>query len=300
MTDYPVDLTHLQEKARPHAMLPDAERIQIIKVGYRVKYRRAVEVLTHMEDLLSHPRIDRMPHLLLVGDSNNGKSAILSQFCADHPADPNPDGDAAIVPVIKIAASGPDIGDLCTRILDQINAPYREKATPSERIRTTKKILAQTQTKMLLIDEIQHMTAGGAVKQREFRNGIKDLGNELRMSIVAAGVEEAFTVFTTDPQLSNRFHPEYLPNWGLTQETGKLLASFARRLPLRKPSELTSPEILQKIVWMSEGLLGEIYAVLEIAAITSINSGQEQITLDTLDKIQWVNPSNRRNRPKYA
>jgi hypothetical protein len=150
---------------------------------------------------------------------------------------------------------------------------------------------------MLLIDEINNMTTGGAVKQREFRNGIKDLGNDLKISIVAAGVEDAYTVFSTDPQLSNRFTPAALPIWKLDDNGGALLASFERRLPLRKASDLKQPQILQKVIWMSEGLIGEIYEILKRCAIAAIRSGEEQITLKSLESLRWIRPSDRRSKP---
>ncbi|CAG4884760.1 TniB NTP-binding protein [Georgfuchsia toluolica] len=167
-------------------------------------------------------------------------------------------------------------------------------------MRAVKKLLGLVGTRMLLIDEIHDMLIGGAVKQREFRVGIKDLGNELKIPIVAAGIKEAWTVFTTDPQLSNRFQPDHLPLWNCDEEVGKLLASFERRLPLRKPALLKQPELLQKIVWMSEGILGDMHDVLKLASIAVIRSGEERITLAALEKLKWVKPSMRQTPPKLA
>lgn len=297
MSDTAVKYPHLREASAKLAELDNETRIKSIQQGFWIPYDRAKEILGDMETLFNHPPIDRMPHILLVAPSNNGKTQLLKHFLAEHPSDPNPNGEAAKHPVIYVSALGPDIGDLCVRILESVHAPYREKATPAERIRTVTKILAPLGTRILLLDEINNMTTGGAVKQREFRNGIKDLGNELRISIVAAGIEDAYTVFSTDPQLSNRFAPAALPLWGLDKNGGTLLASFERRLPLRKASNLKQAEYLQKIIWMSEGLIGEIYEILKRSSIEAIRSGAEQITLATLDRIRWIRPSDRRSKP---
>lgn len=292
--------SHLRPASAEIAVMDDDFRVKAIQSGFWVPYDKAMEILADMETLLAHPPINRMPHMLLVAPSNNGKTELLRHFLALHPSDPNPNGEAAKHPVIYVSALGPDIGDLCGRILDAVNAPYREKSAPGERVRTVTKILGQLGTRMLLVDEINNMMTGGAVKQREFRNGIKDLGNQLRMSIVAAGIEDAYTVFSTDPQLSNRFMPATLPRWQEDNEGGALLASFERRLPLRKPSGLKQPEILQKVMWMSEGLIGEVYEVLKRTAIQAILDGVEQITVDGLDRIRWIRPSDRRERPSLA
>lgn len=291
---------HLRQASAEIAVMADDFRIKAIQSGFWVPYARSKEILEDMETLLAHPPINRMPHMLVVAPSNNGKTELLKHFLGLHPSDPNPNGEAAKHPVIYVSALGPDIGDLCCRILDAVNAPYRERSTPGERVRTVTKILSQLGTRMLLVDEINNMMTGGPVKQREFRNGIKDLGNELQMPIVAAGIEDAYTVFSSDPQLSNRFTPAALPRWGLNNDGGALLASFERRLPLRKPSGLKQPEMLQLVMSMSEGLIGEIYEVLKRAAIQAIRDGEEQITLKGLDKIRWVKPSDRRARPSLA
>jgi AAA+ superfamily predicted ATPase len=146
-----------------------------------------------------------------------------------------------------------------------------------------------------MIDEIQHIIAGGQAKQREFRNSLKSLGNELQISIICAGVEEAFNAFNTDPQLSNRFEPEFLPKWNINDEYGDLLESFERRLPLKKPSNPRGdPTIAQKVLWMSEGILGETHEVLKRAAILAIKEKAEQVTLKLIEKIRWTLPSKRK------
>lgn len=292
---------HLADEA---AALADADvetRVRAVQAGTWIPYPRAKEILARMEDLLNHPPIPRMPNLLLVAPSNNGKTQILKHFHDKHPSNPNPDGDAAITPVVRVQApAGPDIGELCKRALIEVNAPYREKATPAERLDAVKKIFRSLGVRMFMIDEIQDMLAGGAVKQRAYRAVIKDLGNALMIPIVAAGVEEAYTVFSTDPQLSNRFDPEFLPLWEADMETGRFLSTLERRLPLREPSNLKAPELLQKIVFMSEGPIGEIHGVVKAAAIQAIRSGAERITLKLLDEIRWTKPSDRKKRPAFA
>lgn len=300
-TDMSKPYLHLSDKAAAIADEDVDTRIRAIQSGIWVTYARAKEILDHMDELIRHPPIDRMPNLLIAGPSNNGKTQILRHFLAKHPPNSNPGGDASIIPAVFVAAPPtPDIGDLCLRILGEINAPYKEVGTPYERIRAVKKILGRTGTRMLLIDDIQHMLSGGATKQREFRNSIKDLGNELKISIVASGIDDAYVVFATDPQLSNRFHQEPLPLWGMNQDLGRLLASIERQLPLRRPSDLKSPELMQQISFMSEGTIGEIYAVVSKAAIRAIRDGAECITLELLNGLAWTKPSARKGRPTLA
>jgi len=290
--------SHLSASGQRQVLLSDKDRIFAIREGVWIPYPRAKEILSQMEDLFDYPRIDRMPHMLIVGVSNNGKTKILRKFESKHMPDPNPDGDYSIIPVLFVSApKKPDINNFYDRILEAVWQPYSIRASDSEKEREVVKVLRNIQLKTLLIDEIQHIMAGGQVKQNEFRNGLKLLGNELQISIFAAGVEDAFNAFNTDPQLSNRFEPAFLPKWSMNNEYGDLLASYEFNIPLKKPSNLRDPAIAQKILWMSEGILGEIHEILKRAAIAAIKDKSEQITLSIIERIRWIAPSKRKIAP---
>ena len=293
--------SHLNEVAQDYVGKTDEERIHYIQTGSWIPYTRAKEVLGHLDELLRHPRIDRMPHMLLVGPSNNGKTQILKRFLSQNPPDPNPSGDYSIIPVLMVEApSAPDIGTFYDRILSAINQPFSLKAPVRDKERIVLAVLHKVGLKILLIDEIHHLIAGGQVKQREFRNTLKSLGNMLKISIVGAGVDEALNAFNTDPQLSNRFEPQFLPKWSMNKEYAKLLGTLERRTPLKKHSNLGSNDLAQKIFGMGEGIIGEIHEVVKRAAVHGIRSGDESITLATLDKIRWTQPSKRKVRPPLS
>lgn len=75
-----MNLDHLNETARKAAALPDEEHIQQIRQVRWITYTRARQALDRLEDLLTHPPTHRMPCLLLVGSTNNGKTAIVNRF----------------------------------------------------------------------------------------------------------------------------------------------------------------------------------------------------------------------------
>ncbi|HEX9959439.1 MAG TPA: TniB family NTP-binding protein, partial [Pyrinomonadaceae bacterium] len=124
--------------------------------------------------------------------------------------------------------------------------------------------------------------------------------NDLKIPIIAAGTVEALNTIKSDPQLSNRFTPVFIPKWKIFNYKKKeeepflrLLSSFNTVLPLNKKSKLTSPKIYNKLMSMSEGLIGELSSVLALAAEKAILSGQEELTLEILKEIHWVAPSAR-------
>lgn len=76
----------------------------------------------------------------------------------------------------------------------------------------------------------------------------------------------------------------------------QLLASFECMLPLKRPSSLTRPALALKILSLSEGLIGEVSAILTKAAVKAIASGKERIDLRLLEEIQFTPPSDRKWR----
>ena len=84
--------------------MTDEERIQRVRQAKWIGYTRAKELLDKMEDLLNHPRVQRMPNLLIVGETNDGKSVLVKRFQHLHPASDNAAGDGVIVPMLLIQA----------------------------------------------------------------------------------------------------------------------------------------------------------------------------------------------------
>jgi len=119
--------------------------------------------------------------------------------------------------------------------------------------------------------------AGPLLKQRQFLNVIKHMGNELQIPIVAAGTQDAFNAIQTDAQLANRFEPAVLRGWTMGEDYLRLLASFEVALPLEHRSRLVDPTLALKILSLSEGTIGEISALLCRAAVEAIERGTEQI-----------------------
>jgi len=153
---------------------------------------------------------------------------------------------------------------------------------------------------MLIIDEIKHVLAGPTLKQRHFLNVIKLLGHELQVPIVAVGTRDAFNAIQTDPQLANRFEPELLRRWAMTDDYLRLLASFEVAFALARPSRLVERTLAQKILTLSEGTIGEISALLTRAALEAIDRGTEQITSVSLDGCGYLSPRDRRHPSPLA
>lgn len=273
----------------------DEERVDYIRREKFVTYPAAKKILGRLEELLTEPKKTRMPCLLIVGDSNNGKTSIIKKFLKAHPPTDGIETDA--VPVVAIQAPPrPDTPMFYDSILNELLIPFRKSDSLSRKEAEITYYFQKFGTKMLVVDEIHNILSGSVSKQKEFMNALKNLNNRLLMPIVLVGIKEALNATNTDFQISSRFKPMFLKRWDFGREYLSLLDSIERILPLRKESGLAGNERLAEyIMENSEGLMGEIIEITTLSAIQAIRTHKERITLDEVKSAGYVRPSLRRS-----
>jgi hypothetical protein len=290
-------LSHLTVATAKALTLPNDERIERIRKPRWIGYPRSKVVLDKLEDLLVYPKMHRMPNLLIVGDTNNGKTMLVERFKKQHPASDNPSGEGISVPVLVIQAPPvPDEGRFYNTILEALFAPFKPNDRVDRKQFQSIKLLRYVGLKILVIDEIHHVLAGNMNKQRAFLNVIKYLGNELQIPIVGVGTKDAFRAIQTDPQLANRFEPAVLPLWKFDDEFLRLLKSFEMLLPLRHASKLYDTSLAATIFSMAEGHIGELSKLLAEAAVLAVLNGSERIDAKLLKEVGWIGPSDRKRQ----
>jgi hypothetical protein len=288
-------MSHLLPHAEELLGLPGDERIRAVYAEHWIGYGVANRALDLLDALVLHPKRVRMPNILIIGSTNNGKTMIVEKFRRKYPASVSECGQHDLMPVVALQMpSDPSPRRFYTALLQAVNTPFINYRIPAQLEQTVLRILESLQTKILVIDEIHNLLNGSNSKQQEFLSLPRYLGNELRLSIVAVGIKDAYLAIRTDPQLENRFEPVVLPLWEDDLEFQRLLASFARILPLKKPSDLLSKDARQLILEKSEGIIGEISTILRRAAELAIRSEHESIDSGLLSALDHLSPSARR------
>lgn len=283
----------------------DEERLDYISRETWVDYPVAEHILNKMERLIRYEKNkSRITSILLVGSSNNGKTSLLERFAELHPPyDYNVEGgrpdwvkddffdnhSGIGRPILYIVAPPePNESRLYTNILNEINAPYKERDPLSKKQYLVEYYLRIFNVEMLIIDEIQGILSGSTARQKQIMNAIKNLSNALQIPIVLSGIKNALRTINTDTQLSSRFRPEYLPKWKMGPEYVNLLATIVSLMPLKKTSTILNPEAASVILDISEGYIGDIFGLIKEAAIYAILSGSEKITLKEIDECNYL------------
>ena len=294
-------LDHLQAPSRVLAELSAQERIAWIRQDRWIHYPRAQRILEQLADLVDYPPRDRMPCLVIFGSTGMGKTRVVQKFLRDNRAHFDRRLGRTRTPVVSIQMPPtPSERDLYEEILSAMGGVFSHGTSVTilrHRIRT---LARQLEVRMLIIDEIHSLLAGTFREQRVILNAIRFLANDLRIPLVCLGTEEANQALMTDQQLADRFAAAELPTWENDAYFEQLLLSFESILPLRLPSELRDPKIHQRILSLTEGVLGRICKLIETAAIEAIRSGEERIALallnDDLVTESLVSIKDRRNR----
>jgi hypothetical protein len=288
-----VDLGHLTPGAQRIAMLPAQERIAHVRADRWIGYGRATEAIVRLEALLDWPSKQRMPNLLLIGPTNNGKSMIIEKFRRTHPPISFPDREHIPVLVMQMP-SDPTVIRFYVALLAAMGAPLRPRQRLAELEQVALDLMRRVGVRLLVIDELHNVLSGTTPVRREFLNLLRFLGNELRIPLVGVGTRDAYLAIRSDDQLENRFEPFTLPRWEVDAGTRSLLASFAASFPLRRRSEIAGVEMTSYLLTRSEGTIGELNQLLMDTAIAALDSGEECINRTTLLLSTYAGPTERR------
>src|SRR6516225_5081128 len=277
------EFPHLQAFSRAVAPLSSEERITWIRQERWIQYPRAKRILERLVDLIDYPPHDRMPCLVIYGATGMGKTRIVQKFLRDNRAHFDRKLGRTRVPVVSIQMPpAPVERDLYEEILVAMCGVFAYGTSVTTLRHRIRALARQLEVRLLIIDEIHSLLAGTFREQRIILNAIRFLANDLQIPLVCLGTEEANRALMTDQQLADRFAAAELPAWENDAAFEQLLLSFESVLPLRRPSEFRDPKTHQRILSLTEGVLGRICRLMEMAAIEAIRSGEERITLSLL------------------
>lgn len=304
MTLDPADYPHLNPAIVPVLSLSDEQRIEQVRTVQFIEHDQAGRMMKKLQRLLEMPLRPRMPGMLIAGPAYCGKTTLALEFQARYPRTDPPDSDQASIPVAFAKSPGvPDVEEMYQRILDSLGGPDLGKLADGTRRKRVLHTSKKVGLKVLFIDEIHNGLNGSYLKQQTFMTQIKELCNDMQVCIVLLGTHRAVQATSTSPEVDSRFPPEWLPTWQEGNEFKGLLRAFERLLPLKKPSNLS--DLSQRLLEMSDGSLGVLAEVLELAATRAIRGPaqvgkqesllpEECICKEVLDDLDWTAPSKRR------
>jgi len=285
-TAYP----HLHPAVQGLADEDDAARIAHIRAKRWIEHRPASVLLEMLDEVFDQPSSERMENLLILGESGMGKTALLRAFERRHDAPWDEARGVQPRPVLVVRMPPvPTEKELFLKVLETLGVPPDLGGGDAfQRREATFQMLREVGTRVLVLDEINSVLAGGAAQQRLFLQLLRFLSNELGIALVCAGVPEARHALMSDAQLRSRFGEVEVPPWSASAELQAFVNRLVQGFPLRQPSPVDGVKVRRLLASRSGGTTLRICKALERVAVAAIRGGRERIDLAALeDEAVW-------------
>jgi hypothetical protein len=142
--------------------------------------------------------------------------------------------------------------------------------------------LERDRPRLIAIDEIHHLLACTPREQRAALNVLTFLSNELQVSIVAVGTDEALHVMRTDPQIASRFERSELPPWEPSEELRSFIAGFVEQLGLNSDRIVTDQVAVEYLLDLTSGITGRMVEVLRLSSRRALRMKTRKLALEHL------------------
>lgn len=266
--------------------LPAVRRIYYVKY-LRILYPRAQRILDEFRYCMRANGVSNDPKCkLLVGPSGVGKSTLLQIILEDCPRIFTE--TETIVPAFIATVDSPaTTGSLASRLLEGLGDPRFDKGTIANRIFRVERLITDCQTKMVMVDEIQHLVDRDSKKiMQTVTDALKNLIKSKQLVCILSGLNgEAEQVVDSNPQLARLFSDPIVLEpfkWDESKpETVKefrtLLAEIEKLLPLRENSNLHRKELAWRIFVATDGLMAFTMTLIREATLKALEHGQEAL-----------------------
>ena len=279
-----LELGHLQPEFRAAARLPDPERVIRIRSERWIDHPVARNVLGELQEIVDQPPRGRMLNALLTAEPGMGKTMTLKKLVRENVKAPGRKTGVEAQPVLYVLMPElPTEDAFFGQVFAALGIPPIYHRETMRRRDAAFRLLRESGTRALVIDEINSLLAGSPRQQRILLQLLRFLSNELGIALICAGAPEARQAMLTDPQLRSRFlHIELAP-WRDDSDLRLFLARLVQSLPLRRPSPVDAPRLRRLVARRSSGLTWTICKAFERAAVAAIASGEERLDRSSLE-----------------
>ncbi|MBN3926324.1 TniB family NTP-binding protein [Nostoc sp. NMS4] len=214
----------------------------------------------------------------IIGESRTGKTMACNAYRLRHKPIQQM-GKPPIVPVAYIQAD-PDCSskDLFRLIIEHLKYQMT-KGTVAEIRERTRRVMKTCGVETLIIDEADRL------KPNTFRD-VRDIGEELEISVVLVGTDRLDAVIKRDEQVYNRFRACHRFGKSSGEDFQRTVEIWEKQiLKLPVASNLYSETMLNTLGEATRGYIGLLDMILRESAIRALKKGLQKVDLETLKEV---------------
>ncbi len=280
---------HLFDHVRPYLDRSLEDRIAYFRAPRWIGHQGAKQALERLNELLARPPALRTRGLMLVGPYANGKTMIAERFAVAHL---KASGSQRVWVVQTREGAG--LAHFYGSILRALRAPTGNSRDVGRKAEPVDHLLDRLQPRILIFDEFHNALRGRSRDVEAVLAFLRRIGRQFDISPILIGEVTVYDFINATDEMASRFELLAAPRWRYDEEFLALLDSLEGALPLARRSDLSEEKLAREIFRLSEGLIGEIVAIVTTAAVAAARSGAERITKTSIDELDYVPVSRRR------
>lgn len=227
--------------------------------------------------------------IALIGESRTGKTTVLDACIERHPVTRCDDG--LTTPILSVKTpSKPTVKGLVEVMLEAMGDEQFCTGTENAKTSRLRKLMRDSGTRMVMIDEFQHFFDKGSRKvMHHVADWLKILVDETKVALVVSGLPSCQAVLEQNEQLVGRFSaPIHMPrfdwqNDALRNEFIAILGAFNESLQEHYDLPcLNNQNMAFRFYCATGGLFGYLVKILNSAVVEAIEQKTSMITLGDL------------------
>lgn len=277
--------THVAPAMRKYLAIEGRRRIDECWKDIWIPTDPVRNVFSELEDRVRASDDTKPRGLVVLGESDTGKSRTLKMFRKRHEPQTEIEREYTHFPVVLIdAPSKISRTAVMHSILEELQAPITLRIEEEPLKRHVIRALKQHQVRLVMIDEFHDITHHALTAEIvSFLTFLKSLVNGIGRPFAVCGTPRLADIIRMDPQIAGRLRDVVTLQQLTDPQFTQTLLTYELLMPLRLPSNLTANEELRvEIFNRSQGYIGQLSNLLKDACKTAIEDGTERLTLQVL------------------
>ena len=243
-------------------------------------YSANVSALTRIDSFHSVSQAaDAAQIMLVTGPPGSGKTELLARYHDQYSLKAATAGH--IEPIIRLSVPSDCTSKaLASDMLAALGDPHADRGTKPNMTRRIVHYLANKQTTLLMLDEVQHFVESQNHKVIfEAADWFKSVVSSMKGGLVLSGTPKLLRLFQENQQLERRvtgvvrLHGFPFSSQRDREEFRTLLALFANELPFQNAHMICGERMAKMLHFVSKGLIGRVARFLQVAAETAVREG---------------------------